>query len=138
MAVEISTIRTRIKGRLDTITNLTNYTEEPEAIPKLPFTIVGEATIDFNTDFGGGRDYNFRVLLAVAERGHQEGWTELDNYLASSGTKSIKAALEDTSEAAPVAGDYTHVKRIENVGWFRYRDRTFLGAEFIVYCPSGG
>lgn len=138
MSVELTTIRTRVKGRLDTISGLANYKSEPDAIPAAPFTILGNCVIDYNTDMGGGRDFSFRLFLAVAEADTESAWTELDSYLAAAGTKSVKAALEGTSTPAPAPGDYTNVVRVENCGHVVYRARTFIGAEFILKIPSGG
>jgi len=132
--VQYSAIRTAIKEALDDIDGLSNHKEEPDAIPKVPFSILGSGTIDYSTDMGGGHDITFRLFMAVSEATSEDSFAALDDYLASTGDKSIKAAIE----AATIGNGYAAVRRVENVGHVRYRERTFVGAEFIIAVASGG
>ena len=135
MALEqYSGMRTAIIGGLDNITGLKNYKEEPDAIPALPFSILGNGEIDYSTDFGGGHNVRFRLFLAVSEATSSDSFGKLDDYLASTGTKSVKARIE----AATIGNGFVVVRRAENVGHVRYRDRTMVGAEFIIEVQSGG
>lgn len=138
MSTELTTIRSSIKARLDTISGLSNHKSEPDAIPSLPFTILGNCEIDYNTDMGGGRDFNFRLLVCVAEQDSERGWVSLDSFLAAAGTSSLKAALEGESVGAPKVGDFCHAIRAENTGYVAYRGRVFIGAELVVKVQSGG
>lgn len=139
-AIELTTVRSRLKARLDTIAALAsrNFSEEPDALPAAPFTIQGQWTVEFDDDMGGGRTYSSRLFVVVGERDAVNGFSELDSYLASSGTKSLKAAVEGSSVGAPVVGDYAQLYRFENVGFVSYRDRTFIGADALIRVASGG
>ena len=131
---QYSGIRTAIKNALDAITSLSNHKEEPDAIPKVPFTILGNGEIDYSTDFGGGHNVRFRLFLAISEATSSVSFETLDGYLASTGASSIKAIIE----AATIGNGFGLVRRVENVGHVKYRERTFVGAEYIIEVQSGG
>ncbi len=131
---QIAAVRSAIKTGLDTISGLANHKEEPDAVPVAPFSILGKTEIDYSTDMGGGHNMLFRLFLAVFEGSAESAFSSLDDYLASSGSSSILAAIE----AATIGNGYALVTRVENVGHVRYRDRTFVGAEFVIRVESGG
>lgn len=132
--IQYGAMRTAIKAALDNISGLNNHKEEPDAIPKMPFTVLGNGEIDYSTDMGGGHNMRFRLFLAVFEATSDIAFTTLDAFLASSGANSILAAIE----AGTFGNGYAIVDRVENIGHVRYRDRTFVGAEFIIGVQSGG
>lgn len=137
MTDQYTTIRSRIKARLDTLTGITNYMYEPDAIGSFPVTILGRGGIRYNQDMSNGLVYQFIVLLLVAEKDAVAAWSSLDTYLGT-GSGSLKYALEGSSEAAPKIGDFCSVLRADNIGHVRYRDRTFIGAELTISIESGG
>tara|TARA_Y100000310_G_scaffold345131_1_gene462054 strand:+ start:1010 stop:1417 length:408 start_codon:yes stop_codon:yes gene_type:complete len=135
MALEqYSAVRSALESALDNISGLANHKEEPDAIPKVPFSILGNGEIDYSTDFGGGHNVLFKLFLAVHESTSASAFSSLDSYLASTGASSIKAAVN----GATIGNGYAEVVRVENVGRVRYRERTFVGAEFIIGIQSGG
>ena len=126
--MSLSTVRSALKTRLETITGLTVSKETPDSIPKLPVAIITLTTADYEIVVGKGTVvWSFRVLLLVGDRDSQTAHTTLDGYLAKSAGTSIKGAIEGGS-----VGDYPSVRRAENVGFISYRGTAFVGAEFVV------
>lgn len=128
----IADARTKLKGRLDTITGIDNHAQVPDVVPKAPFTALGIEGVSYDETFGGAVTYHFRLLLCVAERDSKAAYDALDDYLETSGAKSIKAAIEGDSVGAPHPDDYAEVIEAENVGHLDYRGTTFIGAEFVI------
>ena len=126
--MSLSTVRSALKTRLETISGLNVSKETPDSVGKLPAAIVSLTTADYEVVVGNLTvTWSFRILLLVGERDSAAAHVTLDGYLAKSGSTSIKAAIEGGS-----VGDFPRVRRAENVGSISYRGTTFVGAEFIV------
>jgi len=126
--MSLSLVRTALKTRLETISGLNVSKESPDSVGKLPAAIVTLATADYDVALGATTvGWSFKVLLLIGERDSPTAHATLDGYLAKSGSTSIKAAVEGGS-----VGDFSHVRRAENVGFISYRGTSFVGAEFIV------
>ena len=126
--MSLSTVRSALKTRLETISGLTVYAEVPDSIGKLPVAVIDLATADYDVAIGSGIVlWHFRVLLLLGEKDSTTAHTTLDGYMAKSGTTSVKGAVEGGA-----VGDSVNVRRAENVGHIAYRGNTYIGAEFIV------
>jgi len=89
-----STVRANLKARLATITGLKTYDYIPDSI-NVPGAVVGQLDLNFDATFNRGFDNaTCTILLIVGRMSESAGQTKLDGYLASTGSTSVKAAIE--------------------------------------------
>lgn len=126
-----------------TVAGLNAYGYVPDSIPE-PCFYAGEVEIDFDSVFGRGLD-EMRVTcrLLVARSDDRSGQDTLDQYLAGSGAKSVKTALED-ARGAPgelaLGGlaDDLHVTRVQGYRLYQVGEVQYYGAEIIVRVIGAG
>lgn len=131
MASSLPTIRDALKTRLATITGLRCYDVVP-AKPELPAGVVGiPESVTYNLTFGGGATWILPIRVYVSNADPRSAQEALDLYIAPTGTKSIKAAIEgDISLGGAV--DTCRVTQARNYGVFPIADIDHLGCEFVV------
>ena len=96
-----STVRANLKARLATITGLKTYDYIPDSV-NVPGAVVGQLDLNFDATFNRGFDNaTCTILLIVGRMSESAGQTKLDGYLASTGSTSVKAAIEAD---APLSG----------------------------------
>ena len=89
-----STVRSGLKTRLATIAGLKCYDFIPDSI-NVPGAVVGQLDLNFDATFNRGFDNaTCTILLIVGRMSESAGQTKLDGYLASTGSTSVKAAIE--------------------------------------------
>ena len=89
-----STVRANLKARLATITGLKTYDYIPDSV-NVPGAVVGQLDLNFDATFNRGFDNTTcTILLIVGRMSESAGQTKLDGYLASTGSTSVKAAIE--------------------------------------------
>lgn len=89
-----STVRSGLKTRLATISGLKTYDYIPDSV-NVPGAVVGQLDLDFDAALNRGLDRaSCTILLIVGRMSESAGQTKLDGYLASSGSTSVKAAIE--------------------------------------------
>ena len=89
-----STVRANLKARLATITGLKTYDYIPDSV-NVPGAVVGQLDLNFDATFNRGFDNaTCTILLIVGRMSESAGQTKLDGYLASTGSTSVKAAIE--------------------------------------------
>ena len=126
--MSLSSVRTELETRLETITDLNVYKQVPDALGKLPAAIVSLESADYELALTKPAVmWRFRVLLLITESHSEAAYSTLDGYVSRTGDTSILAAIEGGS-----VGDFVTVRRAENVGGISYRGAAFVGAEFIV------
>lgn len=92
-----STVRANLKARLATITGLKTYDYIPDSV-NVPGAVVGQLDLNFDATFNRGFDNaTCTILLIVGRMSESAGQTKLDGYLASTGSTSVKAAIEADS-----------------------------------------
>lgn len=124
----IAAVRDAFNTALSGISSLKSVNDQvPDAIPKLPATIISLERIRYHETLEGVIVQEWRLLLLIAERDSKAAHDVLDPYIAVSGSDSIKAAIEGAS-----IGDDATVVAAENLGHISYRGGTFIGAEFII------
>jgi len=89
-----STVRSGLKTRLATISGLKTYDYIPDSV-NVPGAVVGQLDLDFDAALNRGLDRaSCTILLIVGRMSESAGQTKLDGYLASTGSTSVKAAIE--------------------------------------------
>ena len=90
----INGIRDALKSNLQTITNLRVYDLIPDVIVP-PCAVVGQLDFTFDIDNARGLDQATVDVFVIVQRiSERTGQDKLDNFLAGSGSGSIKTALE--------------------------------------------
>ena len=90
----INGVRDALKDNLQTITNMRVYDLIPDIVTP-PCAVVGQLDFTFDIDNMRGLDQaSVDVYVIVQRISERSGQDKLDNFLAGSGTGSIKTALE--------------------------------------------
>jgi hypothetical protein len=93
-----STVRTNLKTALSTITGMRVFDYVPDStnIPtNNAFAIVGQLSMNYDYTLNRGFDSaSCQIIVVVGRMSEKDGQSRLDGLLASSGSTSIKAAVE--------------------------------------------
>jgi hypothetical protein len=125
----VQEIREGIDDRLATIAGLrhsANVPKSPNPAPEGGHAYVKRRTTTFGVSMDGEDDVTFAVTVVVSWAEQQKAQVALDQYLASTGAKSIKAAID----ADPTLGgivDYAHATQVEDE-----RITVFVGVEYLA------
>ena len=126
-------IRTGLKTRLVTISGLSAHDYIPDFFEPPMALVAPPEIIDYDVTMARGADrYEIPVILYVTKIDAETSQDALDGYLASTGSTSIKAAIEgdrtlggSAMDARVVsAGDYGEYEISQGTG--------FLGVTFTV------
>jgi hypothetical protein len=116
----ISTIRTNLAARLATITGLRTAATMPDS-PNPPIAVVTPVSVTFDTAFKRGMNtYSFNVMVIVGRVDERTAQNNLDAYVSSTGTSSIKLD--------------TRVVEMRTYGAVSIGEVTYIAAEFTVLC----
>jgi hypothetical protein len=129
----ISTIRTNLAARLATITGLRTAATMPDS-PNPPIAVVTPVSVTFDTAFQRGMNtYSFNVMVIVGRVDERTAQNNLDAYVSSTGTSSIKLAIEGDKSLAGAVFD-TRVVEMRTYGAVSIGEVTYIAAEFTVLC----
>ena len=127
----ISSIRAGIATNLASIAGLRTSAWIPDQINP-PIAVVKPDTISYDTAFGRGLDtMEFSVLCIVGRVDERSAQATLDAYCATTGTASIKAAIESDATLGSAISDL-RVTAMRNYTSLNVGDVTYLAAEFAV------
>jgi hypothetical protein len=133
----LTDLRTGLANRLATITGLRSSAYIPDN-PQPPVAVVMPGRITYDTAFGRGSDeYQFTIMLIVGRVADRASQTTLDGYCESSGTRSVKAAIEGDRSLGGKALD-CRVTEMANQGSLAIGDVTYHTAEFNVSVIAAG
>lgn len=133
----LTDLRTGLANRLATINGLRSSSYIPDN-PQPPVAIVMPGRIQYDQAFGRGSDeYQFTIMLIVGRVADRASQTNLDAYCASSGSASVKAAVEGDRTLGGKALD-CRVTEMTNQGSLAIGDVTYHTAEFSVTVIAAG
>jgi hypothetical protein len=133
----LTDLRTGLANRLATITGLRSSAYIPDN-PQPPVAVVMPGRIQYDTAFGRGSDeYQFTIMLIVGRVADRASQTTLDGYCESSGSRSVKAAIEGDRSLGGKALD-CRVTEMTNQGSLAIGDVTYHTAEFSVTVIAAG
>jgi len=133
----LTDLRTGLANRLATISGLRSSSYIPDN-PQPPVAIVMPGRITYDTAFGRGSDeYEFTITLVVGRVADRASQTNLDAYCASSGSASVKAAIEGDRSLGGTALD-CRVTAMTSQGSLAIGDVTYHTAEFSVTVIAAG
>jgi hypothetical protein len=129
----VSELRDGLKANLATITGLRTADTVPDN-PNPPIAIVIPQSVAFDDAFGRGmQTYSFAVLVIVNRVSERTAQNSLDAYIASTGSSSIKLAIESDKSLNGKAFD-VRVTEVRNYGDILVGEINYLSAEFAVTC----
>ena len=129
----ISELRAGIKTNLATISGLRVSDFQPDNINP-PVAIVFPISVNFDDTFQRGmQTYTFSVQVIVGRVSERTGQNSIDAYVSSTGTNSIKLAIESNKTLGGKAFDL-RVTDMRNYGELLVGEVNYLSAEFVVLC----
>jgi hypothetical protein len=130
---DISAIADAIVTRVKTISTLANRASAyGKDFVDPPWAIVVPAPGDFfqEATFGGGAyDLTFHIKLLIGAATDRSSQDQLSDYIDTSGSKSIKAAVDGTLGGVVA---YATVTTAQSIGDVEYGGMTFDGCDFVV------
>jgi hypothetical protein len=129
----ISELRAGIKTNLATISGLRVSDFQPDNINP-PVAIVFPISLNYDETFNRGmQTYTFAVQVIVGRVSERSGQSTIDSYCSSTGSNSIKLAIESDKTLAGKAFDL-RVTDMRNYGELLVGEVNYLSAEFVVLC----
>lgn len=133
----LTDLRAGLATRLATISGLRSSATIPDN-PQPPIAVVMPSLITYDTAFGRGSDeYEFTIMLIVGRAADRASQTTLDAYCESSGSRSVKAAVEADRSLGGKALD-CRVTQMTSQGSLAIGDVTYHTAEFNVSVIAAG
>jgi len=130
---DINELREKIALNLRTISGLRSSTTVPDN-PSPPIAIILPQTISYDDSFQRGTTtYQFIVTVIVGRADDRSAQNKLDSFVSSTGTASIKLAIESDRSLGGKAFD-VRVVEMRNYGSIVISEVTYLSAEFTVTC----
>jgi hypothetical protein len=128
----VKDMRVAIAKNLATITGLRVTPYVPDN-PNAPAAFIEPQSINYDLTFHRGLDeFDFDVTLLVQRvTSERVGQDNLDEYVNSSGAKSVKSAIELDRTLGGLVQD-CRVTSLSSYGQVSYGDTTYLGAVFSV------
>jgi hypothetical protein len=129
----ISELRTGLANNLATISGLRTTATIPDN-PSPPIAVILPQGVEYDNTFGRGMNtYTFAVTVIVGRVSERSGQNALDAYVSSTGSASIKLAIESDKTLNGKAFDL-RVTDSRNYGELTVGEVTYLSAEFTVLC----
>jgi len=129
----ISSIRSGLATRLATISGLRTSATMPDN-PNPPVALIMPSSVSYDDTFKRGmQTYVFNVLVIVGRVDERTAQNNLDAFVSSTGTSSIKLAIEGDKTLGGVVFD-TRVSEMRNYGQLPISEIVYLTAEFTVLC----
>jgi hypothetical protein len=127
----LTNLKAGLATNLATITGMRTSTQIPEQ-PQPPVAIITLNTINYDTTFGRGLDeYSFTVTVIVSRADGRNAQNLLDPYVASTGTLSVKSAIELDRSLGGYAND-CRVTGLSTYGNLTIGETNYLAAEWSV------
>lgn len=125
----VSTIRDELKTRLETISGLRAYDTVPGSVNP-PAAVVRRRRTSYDATMArGSDDLEFVVTLFVSSANDRAAQDALDSYLATTGTTSVKAAVDGNLNSTV---SFARVATAEQERLVEYAGITYLAVDFIV------
>lgn len=129
----ITNLRTAIATNLATISGLRTSPTLPDN-PNPPIALVTPISVSFDDSFKRGmQTYTFVISVIVGRVDERTAQNKLDAFVSSTGTQSIKLAVESDKTLGGNAFD-CRITEMRNYGELTIGDVIYLSAEFTLLC----
>lgn len=127
----LSAIRTGLTTNLAKIPNLRTSPNIPDA-PQPPMAVVALNSISYDASFArGAQKYEFTITVIVGRQSDRSAQLTLDEYVASTGTRSIKLAVESDKTLSGAAYD-VRVTDMTGLNVVSIGEVNYLSADFTA------
>lgn len=129
----LSQVRADLAERLETITGLYVYPYVPEQI-EWPAVVVGmPERVEYTLTYGPtGLTWHIPLRLYAARFDAETAQETIDQYVAATGSQSIRTALEDGTSTLSSSWHYVKVVECRDFGGYRIADVDYIGCELLV------
>jgi hypothetical protein len=131
-------IRQGLAAAITAQTGLRASGDAPGSIsPPCAVIIPGRPAITYGETMDGEVDLNILAVVLLSAANDTSGQQSLDAYLASSGAKSVNAAVN----ADPTLGgkcEYAVVNAVQQYGMIDYAGQQYIGATFLIQVGAHG
>ncbi len=129
--MSIVAIRDALATNIGTISGLRTSAEIPDN-PNPPQAVVQLQSVNYDGAFQNGlTTYNFLISVIVGRVDERGAQRQLDNYASSTGSQSVKLAVQSDKTLDGNAYD-VRVTDMTNIGAVLLGDATYLAADFVV------
>jgi hypothetical protein len=129
----ITDLRIGIANNLATISGLRTSPTLPDS-PNPPIALVTPISVSFDDSFKRGmQTYTFVISVIVGRVDERSAQNKLDAFVSSTGSQSIKLAVESDKTLGGSAFD-CRVTEMRNYGELTIGDVIYLSAEFTALC----
>lgn len=129
--MSVAAIRDGLATNLATISGLRTVSTLPEN-PNPPIAVVAPSSISYDASMGRGLDtYNFTITVVVGRADGRSAQDKLDTYVSSSGSSSVKVAVESDRNLNGQCKDL-RVTAMNSYGAITIGEVQYLAAEFDV------
>jgi hypothetical protein len=131
MTAKVNEIAAGLRVNLATVNGLRVFDHVPDVFAP-PCAFVMFDSVDYNNAFRTGNPrYTFTVTLVVGRTSDRAAQLAINDYLDTTGAKSIFAAIESDSDLGGKAQDLV-VLRAENMRIIQSGDLTHMAVDFVV------
>lgn len=129
--MSVTAIRDGLAANLSRITSLRTFASLPEN-PNPPIAVISPSNINYDASMGRGLDtYTFTITVIVGRADGRSAQDKLDLYVASTGSSSIKVAVESDRKLGGACKDL-RVTAMNSYGSLPIGEVQYLAAEFDV------
>ena len=129
--MSVAAIRDGLATNLATISGLRTVSTLPEN-PNPPIAVVAPSSISYDAAMRRGLDtYNFTITVVVGRADGRSAQDKLDTYVSSSGSLSVKVAVESDRKLNGQCKDL-RVTAMNSYGAITIGEVQYLAAEFDV------
>lgn len=129
----VSDLRIGISNNLATISGLRTSPTLPDN-PNPPIALITPISVSYDDVFKRGmQTYTFVVSVIVGRADERTAQNKLDAFVSSTGSSSIKLAVESDKTLGGKAFD-TRVTEMRNYGQLTIGDVIYLSAEYTILC----
>lgn len=131
MPATVNQILDGLVTRLQTITGLRCY-DRPSDIQASPSAFVMFDSVEYNGSFAlGNSQHQMTVTVVVGRVSDRAGYQSLSDFAATTGSKSIRAAIEGDRTLGGVVQTLI-VQRADNVRSLSAGDAEYLAVDFTI------
>lgn len=131
----VKAIRVALAARLATTGLRTHATAPGQVNPPTVIILPNRPAIQYGITMDGETQVNLLAIVLLSAANDMTGQDLLDDYVSSSGTKSIAAAIQ----ADPTLGgavEFAVPLQVSTYGLVEYAGQQYMGASFLIQCGA--
>lgn len=131
-------IRGGLAALLNTRIGIRSFADAPGAIsPPVAVILPGRPAISYGETMDGEVELNLLAVVLLSAANDEYGQQNLDAYLASSGPKSVNAAINSDPTLGGTC-EYAVTVGVQQYGMIDYSGQQYIGATFLIEAGAHG